>query len=235
MVCCCLTDVKNDCIHAVFHEYLSVFGLHSQHCVLDPLDLISSITRLFSVCQYSNMPWINTGSMRGSPVGVTLKGLTLWLPSWCEGLERLPTFNIWTSGTPPHHTIPFNTSCSTHTHSTPTCSHLSPFHIHCRIQTKPYREIRPAIPWLTLICSVNTEHYEPIETACLAVATRHGAPHLSPQMRALSPLDNFWLAPLLELWGTLINTFIWVRHHHADLLLTVSGSADWVHLSPVIL
>jgi len=72
---------------------------------------ISSITRLFSAHRYSNMPWVNTGSEQGSPVGVPLKGLTLWLPSWCEGLERLATFNIWTSGTPQHHAVVLNSSC----------------------------------------------------------------------------------------------------------------------------
>lgn len=108
-----------------------------QYCVLDLADLqeISSITSFFSLRQYSNMPWINTGSIRGSPVGVTLKGLTLWLPSWCEGLERLPTFNIWTSRSPPHHTILLNTSSYTqpHTHTflgPHTCLYLPLLHIH---------------------------------------------------------------------------------------------------------
>lgn len=119
--CVCVWELNTDSI------------LSSELCPWSPwFEEISSITRVFSVLQYSNMPWINTGSTRGSPVGVTLKGLTLWLPSWCEGLERSPTFNIWTSETPPHHAILLNTSSYTqaHTHSTPTCSYLSPLHTH---------------------------------------------------------------------------------------------------------
>lgn len=122
-------------IRRVFWELNTDYILSAVLCPWSPWsEEISSITRLFSVHQYSNMPWINTGSMQGSPVGVTLKGLTLWLPSWCEGLERLPTFNIWTSRTPPHQAILLNTSsytqAHTHTCSTPSCSYLSPLHTH---------------------------------------------------------------------------------------------------------
>lgn len=80
-------------IKNVFWELDTDYILSSALCPSSPWsEEISSITRLFSARQYSNMPWINTGSMWWSPVGVTLKGLTLWLPSRCEGLERLPTF-----------------------------------------------------------------------------------------------------------------------------------------------
>lgn len=103
---------------------------------------ISSIARLFSVCEYSNMPWINIGSMWGSPVGVTLKGLTLWLPFGCEGLKRLPTLNIWTSRTPPRHTILLNTSSYTRAHTQIQHPHMlisltPPTHTSCPEQTKP--------------------------------------------------------------------------------------------------
>lgn len=117
----------------VFWELKTDFILSAVLCPWSPWsEEISSIARLFSLHQYSNMPWINTGSTRGSPVGVTLKGLTLWLPSWCEGLKRLPTSNIWTSRTPPHHTSLLNTSSYTQAHT-----HSSPIHPHTLISFTP--------------------------------------------------------------------------------------------------
>lgn len=90
---------------------------------------IFSITKLFSVQQYSNMPWVNT-SEQGRPVGVTLKRLTLWLHSWCEGLERLATFNIWTSGNPPHQAALCLPHIQTHRDKTPhIVISLSPTHL----------------------------------------------------------------------------------------------------------
>ncbi len=165
--------------------------------------------------------------MWGSPVGVTLKGLTLWLPSWCEGLERLPSLNIWASRTPSAPKILPNTShtlAHTHTHTHTQHPHMSmsltPTHTSRPKQTKPYREIRPASTWLTLICSVNTQHYEPIETGCLAAAAWHRGAHLAPKKRVLKLRNNSWLASLLELWGALIHIFIWVRHNLAGWLPT---------------
>lgn len=58
----------------------------------------------------------------------------------------------------------------THTQHPHMLISLTPTHTSSPKQTKPYREIRPASTWLTLICSVNIQYYEPIETACLAVA-----------------------------------------------------------------
>lgn len=108
------------------------YFLSSETCPWSPWsEEIFSITKLFSVHQYSNMSWINTGWKLGSPVGVTLKGLTLWLPSQCEGLERLATFNIWTSVTPSHHAALSKTPSYAQAlkHRTPACWYLTPTHI----------------------------------------------------------------------------------------------------------
>lgn len=104
------------------------------------------------------------------------------------------------------------------THTAPPHAHISHLYTHTHTswprQTKLWREIRPASPWLTLICSVNTQplwaHWNSLLGCC----------------RFSTALHTFLQRGGLELWGTLIHTFICVRHHHAGLLPTGLGSAD---------
>lgn len=119
-------DLDSQLVRSIGFWKLNMVDIFSSgSCLWSPLEELFSITRLFSAHHTCHMPWVNTGSVQRSTVGVTLKGLTLWLPSWWEWLERLPTFNIWTFGTPPHHTISLNTSPL---HWTPTCWCISLLH-----------------------------------------------------------------------------------------------------------